>query len=281
MNAGKLAARKPSVPNTIIDIDAPGITPLKIGPGHFSVIAGPCAVESRDSFLEIALILKQIGVHLLRGGAFKPRTSPYSFSGLGREGLEILSEARSATGLPVVTEVMDARDLDLVCRHADLIQVGSRNMQNFTLLKEVGLTSKPVILKRGLSATVEEWLLAAEYILNGGNNQVILCERGIRTFETATRNTLDITAVPLIKTLSHLPVIVDPSHATGIRALVNPVAKAALSAGADGVMIEVHQNPDQALSDGQQSLTPQDFARLFRDLRKLAELEHRIWPETE
>lgn len=247
-----------------------------IGTGYCTIIAGPCAVESRDEYINLAITLKELGVHILRGGAFKPRTSPYSFAGLGLEGLSILAEARAITGLPICTEVMDARDLDLVCDHTDIIQIGSRNMQNFALLKEVGCFKKPVLLKRGLSATVEEWLLAAEYILDSGNSQVILCERGIRTFEPMTRNTADISAVALARELSHLPVIVDPSHATGHWSLVTPVAKAAIAAGADGLMIEVHAQPEQALSDGQQSLTPANFARLYGEIEKLAGIENRI-----
>jgi len=211
-----------------------------------------------------------MGVHILRGGAYKPRTSPYSFSGLGEEGLKILKEARELTGLPVVTEVVDVRALEKVAYYSDIIQIGSRNMQNFTLLKEVGRIQRPVLLKRGFAATIEEWLLACEYILDAGNQEVILCERGIRTFEGMTRNTVDIAAVALVKELSHLPVIVDPSHATGRRSLVAPVARAAIAAGADGLMIEVHQNPEQALSDGPQSITPAAFACLSGELRKQA-----------
>jgi len=215
-------------------------------------------------------MIKNMGVHILRGGAYKPRTSPYSFSGLGEEGLKILKEARELTGLPVVTEVVDVRDLEKVAYYSDIIQIGSRNMQNFTLLKEVGRIQRPVLLKRGFAATIEEWLLACEYILDAGNQEVILCERGIRTFEGMTRNTVDIAAVALVKELSHLPVIVDPSHATGRRSLVAPVARAAIAAGADGLMIEVHQNPEQALSDGPQSITPAAFACLSGELRKQA-----------
>ncbi|NLW91616.1 MAG: 3-deoxy-7-phosphoheptulonate synthase [Syntrophomonadaceae bacterium] len=264
-----LAAKHDDIQDSVIRVKT-GQGELAIGEGSCTMIAGPCAVESREAYLEIALLLMETGVNLLRGGAFKPRTSPYSFSGLGLEGLKILAEAREITGLPVVTEVLDPRDLDNVACYSDLVQVGSRNMQNFTLLKEVGRCSRPVILKRGLASTIEEWLLAAEYILNAGNDQVILCERGIRTFEQMTRNTIDIGAVALIKELSHLPVLVDPSHATGRRSLVAPVARAAIAAGADGLMIEVHQRPDEALSDGAQSLTPQGFAVLARDIGRLA-----------
>ncbi len=264
-----LAAKHDEIQNSMIRVKT-GQGELTIGEGSCTMIAGPCAVESREAYLEIALLLMETGVHILRGGAFKPRTSPYSFSGLGLEGLKILAEAREITGLPVVTEVLDPRDLDNVACYSDLVQVGSRNMQNFALLKEVGRCRRPVILKRGLASTIEEWLLAAEYILDAGNDQVILCERGIRTFEQMTRNTIDIGAVALIKELSHLPVLVDPSHATGRRSLVAPVARAAIAAGADGLMIEVHQRPDEALSDGAQSLTPQGFAVLARDIGRLA-----------
>ena len=268
MEAYKLASRR-GEHTTIIDIPAPHGS-VYIGEGNCTIIAGPCSVESRDSYLEIAGMIKNMGVHILRGGAYKPRTSPYSFSGLGEEGLKILKEARELTGLPVVTEVVDVRDMEKVAYYSDIIQIGSRNMQNFTLLKEAGRIQRPVLLKRGFAATIEEWLLACEYILDAGNQEVILCERGIRTFEGMTRNTVDIAAVALVKELSHLPVIVDPSHATGRRSLVAPVARAAIAAGADGLMIEVHQNPEQALSDGAQSITPAAFASLSGDLRKQA-----------
>jgi len=249
---------------------------LYIGEGYCTIIAGPCAVENREDYLKIAVQLKSIGAHILRGGLFKPRTSPYSFKGLGREGLAIMTEARDLTGLPIISEIMDVRDLDYMYDQLDILQVGSRNMQNFSLLEELGRLKKPVLLKRGLSATIEEWLLAAEYILNGGNPNVILCERGIRTFETYTRNTVDIGAVPLIKHLSHLPIIVDPSHATGKWRIVTPVAKAAIAAGADGVMVEVHLEPDRALSDGKQSLTPENFRKLQEQIVRLAELDNKI-----
>lgn len=268
MTAYQLAARQNRRADTLIDISGPR-DQVRIGEGYCTIIAGPCSVESEEQYMEIAGILKEIGVHILRGGAYKPRTSPYSFSGLGDRGLEILAKARQATGLPVVTEVVDIRDLDKVAAVCDMIQIGSRNMHNFPLLKEAGRCSKPVLLKRGLAATIEEWLLAAEYILMAGNQQVVLCERGIRTFEEMTRNTVDIGAVALIKELSHLPILVDPSHATGRRSLVAPVARAAIAAGADGIMIEVHQNPDQALCDGAQSLTPQLFAGLADDIKML------------
>ena len=266
-----LAAKHDEQQNSVISIPV-GQGDLAIGEGNCTIIAGPCAVESREAYLEIAMMLKDTGVHILRGGAYKPRTSPYSFAGLGLEGLKILAEARELTGLPVVTEVLDPRDLENVACYSDMVQVGSRNMQNFTLLKEVGRCQRPVVLKRGLASTIEEWLLAAEYILDAGNEQVVLCERGIRTFEQMTRNTVDIGAVALIKELSHLPVIVDPSHATGRRSLVAPVARAAIAAGADGLMIEVHQRPDEALSDGAQSLTPEGFAALAKDIGRLATL---------
>ncbi|HBK54517.1 3-deoxy-7-phosphoheptulonate synthase [Syntrophomonas wolfei] len=270
MLACKLASRSPdSNNNTIIKIKTAG-KEISIGDGNCTIIAGPCSVESREQYLEIALILKEMGVDILRGGAFKPRSSPYSFAGLGTEGLKILAQARELTGLPVVSEVMDPRDLDQVAAHCDLIQIGSRNMQNFSLLKEAGRVDKPVLLKRGLAATIEEWLLACEYIMDAGNEKVILCERGIRTFEPLTRNTVDIGAVALVKELSHLPVIVDPSHATGRRSLVAPVARAAMAAGADGLMIEVHQHPEEALSDGEQSLTPEQFAALTERIRAMA-----------
>ncbi len=239
-------------------------------PESFVVIAGPCSVESREHVLEVAEFVKAQGAHILRGGAFKPRSSPYSFQGLGLEGLKYLAEAREKTGLPVVTEVVSDSDIKAVCEYADVLQIGARNMQNFALLKAAGEARKPVLLKRGLSSTIEEFLLASEYILSGGNPQVILCERGIRTFESYTRNTLDISAVPVIKELSHLPIIVDPSHAAGKRSLVPALAKAALAAGADGVMIEVHGQPEKAKSDGPQSLDFQGFAILMRELKAVA-----------
>lgn len=274
MQAYKLASRDYCPQDTIIKIPTQG-EPVLIGAGYCTIIAGPCAVESRATYLEMAEILKSIGAHVLRGGLFKPRTSPYSFKGLGGEGLKIMAEARELTGLPVITEIMDVRDIDLLYKSVDILQVGSRNMQNFSLLEELGKLDKPVMLKRGLSATIEEWLLAAEYILDGGNSQVILCERGIRTFEPWTRNTVDIGAVPLIKHLSHLPILVDPSHATGKWEMVSPVAKAAIAAGADGIMVEVHQSPEEALSDGKQSLTPANFQNLYLQIVGLAELEHK------
>ena len=237
---------------------------------EFLTIAGPCSVESREQLLETAHFVKEQGADLLRGGAFKPRTSPYSFQGLGLRALEYLAEAKEATGLPIVTEVLSPQDVQLVGQYVDVLQVGARNMQNFTLLRAVGQVRKPVLLKRGMMATIEEFLLAAEYVMNEGNPDVILCERGIRTFETYTRNTLDLSAVALIKQLSHLPVIVDPSHATGKSSLVAPLAKAAVAVGADGVMVEVHPNPAKALSDGAQSLSFPMFAEMMSDLTKIA-----------
>ncbi len=278
MEAYKLTSRR-GEHTTIIEIPAPQGS-VYIGEGNCTVIAGPCSVESRDSYLEIAGLIKNMGVHILRGGAYKPRTSPYSFSGLGEEGLKILKEARELTGLPVVTEVVDVRDMEKVAYYSDIIQIGSRNMQNFTLLKEAGQIQRPVLLKRGFAATIEEWLLACEYILDAGNQEVILCERGIRTFEDMTRNTVDIAAVALVKELSHLPIIVDPSHATGRRSLVAPIARAAIAAGADGLMIEVHQNPEQALSDGPQSITPAAFASLSGELRKQAAVFSKTYAAT-
>lgn len=241
-----------------------------IGANKIQVIAGPCAVESREALLTVAKKVKEAGATFLRAGAFKPRTSPYSFQGLGEEGLKYLAEARELTGLPVVTEIMDARDIDIIVKYTDVIQIGARNMQNFRLLLEVGATKKPVLLKRGLSSTIKEWLMSAEYIMSRGNHQVILCERGIRTFETATRNTLDLSAVPLLKKLTHLPVVVDPSHGVGKWDLVAPMAKAAVAAGADALMIEVHNNPEEALSDGEQSIRPEHFNQLMQDLKPIA-----------
>lgn len=236
---------------------------VEIGTDRPVVIAGPCAVESREQILEAAHKVKAAGAHLLRGGAFKPRSSPYSFQGLEEEGLKLLAEARRQTGLKIVSEVMDPFNLPLVCEYVDLLQVGARNMQNYHLLKELGKTSKPILLKRGMSATIEEWLMSAEYILDAGNPNVILCERGIRTFEKYTRNTLDLNAVPVVKDLSHLPIIVDPSHGIGVARYVSAMSMAALAAGADGLIIEVHPRPEQAVSDGQQSLTPQMFGELM------------------
>ncbi len=245
-----------------------------IGGKRLALIAGPCSVESEEQIVEVARRVKAAGANFLRGGAFKPRTSPYAFQGLRAEGLELLRIARQETGLPIVTEIMSVRDLELFS-DVDVIQVGARNMQNFELLKELGHLRQPVLLKRGLANTIEELLMSAEYVMSGGNPNVILCERGIRTFETATRNTLDISAVPVLKRLSHLPVIVDPSHAGGITWLVEPLSKAAVAAGADGLIIEVHPNPKKALSDGAQSLTPDQFDGITAKLRRYAELEER------
>jgi 3-deoxy-7-phosphoheptulonate synthase len=243
---------------------------IEIGGTDIVIIAGPCAVESREQLFDTARAVSKDGARILRGGAFKPRSSPYSFQGLGEEGLKLLAAVKEETGLPIVTEVMDTRQVELISSYADMLQVGSRNMQNFPLLKEVGHSGKPILLKRGMMSTIEEFLLAAEYILNTGNDKVILCERGIRTFETSTRNTLDLSAVPMLKHLTHLPVIIDPSHGTGIRWMVPAMAKAAVAAGADGLIIEVHNNPDEALSDGSQSLDPEHFSKLMNDLRKIA-----------
>ncbi len=249
----KNANRKFHPDDTVVDIDG-----VKVGGGHFQVISGPCSVENEAQICEIARRVKTSGSTMLRGGAFKPRTSPYAFQGLKAEGIELLLEAKKATGLPIVTEIMDAAHIPLF-ENVDVIQVGARNMQNFELLKELGQTKKPILLKRGLANTIEEFLMSAEYIMPGGNENIILCERGIRTFETATRNTFDVSAIPVLKRMSHLPVVADPSHAGGIAWLVEPLALAAIAAGADGIMIEVHNNPAKALSDGKQSLTPDEF----------------------
>jgi 3-deoxy-7-phosphoheptulonate synthase len=261
----KLASREFQPEDTLIQIG-----PVTLGGSELHVMAGPCAVESEEQILLTAQIVKEAGATILRGGAFKPRTSPYSFQGLGEEGLRYLALAREKTGLPVVTEAIDSASVDLVAYYADIIQIGARNMQNYALLKKVAKTGKPILLKRGLSATIEEWILAAEYIITAGNSQVILCERGIRTFETCTRNTLDLSAVPIIKHLSHLPIIVDPSHGTGKWRWVTSMAQAAVAAGADGLMIEVHPSPEDALSDGAQSLNPANFRQLMENLRNIA-----------
>jgi 3-deoxy-7-phosphoheptulonate synthase len=244
---------------------------LKIGGPEVVVMAGPCSVEGREGLFEVASRVKAAGASILRGGAFKPRTSPYSFQGLGREGLELLHSASRETGLAVVTEVMDTRHVELVAQYADILQVGARNVQNFDLLREVGIAGKPVLLKRGLMTTIEEYMLCAEYILREGNSQVILCERGIRTFDHFTRNTLDVCAIPAINSISHLPIIIDPSHGTGDRRFVAPMARAGIAAGADGLMIEVHAHPELAFSDGPQSLTPDLFDQLMSDLQPLAQ----------
>ncbi|AQS58588.1 3-deoxy-7-phosphoheptulonate synthase [Desulforamulus ferrireducens] len=262
----KLASRAFKEEDTVISVGD-----IKIGGEQIHIMAGPCAVESREQLFEAAEIVKAAGATILRGGAFKPRTSPYSFQGLEEQGLKYLAEARERTGLKIVTEVMDANTLPMVAEYADILQIGTRNMQNFFLLREVAKVDKPVLLKRGASATIEEWLMAAEYIMAGGNYNVILCERGIRTFENYTRNTLDLSAVPVVKHLSHLPVIVDPSHALGKWRFVPSMAVAAVAAGADGLLIEVHPNPAEALCDGPQSLTPENFQALMKDLGKVAE----------
>jgi 3-deoxy-7-phosphoheptulonate synthase len=250
----KLVSREFQRRDSVIDVSG-----VKIGGGHFALIAGPCSIETPEQVLAAARAVREAGGHMLRGGAFKPRTSPYAFQGLGEEGLRMMAAARDATGLPIVTEVLDPRDLDVVCAYADVLQVGARNTQNFLLLAEVGKAGKPVLLKRGPSTTVEELLMAAEYIVKEGNRDVILCERGIRTFETATRNTLDISAVPVIKLASHLPVVVDPSHSAGRLDLVLPLSLAGVAAGADGVLVETHPNPEHALCDGPQSLPTAAF----------------------
>jgi 3-deoxy-7-phosphoheptulonate synthase len=243
---------------------------VRIGGSEIVIIAGPCAVESQEQLFKTARTVKSAGAKILRGGAFKPRSSPYNFQGLGEEGLKLLGEIRTETGLPVVTEVMDTRHVELVAKYADMVQIGSRNMQNYPLLKEAGMLRKPVLLKRGMMATIDEFLLAAEYILSYGNEQVVLCERGIRTFETSTRNTLDLSAVPMLKHLTHLPVIVDPSHGTGLRWMVPAMAKAAVAVGADGLIVEVHYKPDQAICDGYQSLDPDEFGIMMTEMRKIA-----------
>jgi len=262
----KLVSREVHPHDTIVNIGG-----ASIGGDRFMVIAGPCSIETAEQTLETAKAVKAGGAHALRGGAFKPRTSPYSFQGLGLEGLKIMQQVSAETGLPSVTEVIEVADVASVCEHADALQVGARNMQNYRLLKEIGASKKPVILKRGMAATIKDLLLAAEYIVSEGNDQVVLCERGIRTFETATRNTLDLNAIPYIKQKSHLPVLVDPSHGTGVRNLVAPMARAAIACGADGIMVEVHRNPAEAWSDGAQSLFPEQFGELMQSLRPFVE----------
>jgi 3-deoxy-7-phosphoheptulonate synthase len=264
-HAYKLVSREVKNEDSVVHIGS-----VPVGGPELTLVAGPCAVESKEQTLIVARAIKDAGAHVLRGGAFKPRTSPYSFQGLGEEGLKILAEAREATGLPVVTEALDSESVDLVERYADAIQIGARNMQNFSLLKRVGRSKKPVVLKRGMSATLEEFLMSAEYILSEGNYQVILCERGVRTFSDFSRNTLDLAIVPAVKKISHLPILVDPSHGTGRREKVAPLSRAAAAVGADGLMIEVHHDPNRALSDGPQSITPDMFAELVRDLRQIA-----------
>lgn len=254
--------------DTVIDVNG-----SVIGGSRLGIIAGPCSVESEEQIVEVARRVKAAGANLLRGGAFKPRTSPYSFQGLELEGLKLLKTAKQETGLPIVTELMSTDYIDTFVEEVDVIQIGARNMQNFDLLKQIGRTNKPILLKRGLSATIEEWLMSAEYIMASGNGNVILCERGVRTFETITRNTLDLQAIPVIKKLSHLPIIIDPSHAGGYAYLVEPMAKAAVIAGSDGLMIEVHNDPENALSDGQQSLTPDQFDKLMKKVKAVANIE--------
>ena len=269
----KLVGRTFKSADTVVDIAG-----VKVGGSEVIAMAGPCSVESREQVGIVARTVAASGARVLRGGAFKPRTSPYSFQGHGEEALRWMREAADQTGLAVISEVMDLRTIDMMMRYVDCLQVGARNMQNFDLLKELGKVKKPVLLKRGLSATIEEWLLSAEYILAGGNHQVVLCERGIRTFENATRNTLDISAIPVVKKRSHLPIVVDPSHGTGRRDKVIPMARAAIAAGADGLLIEVHNNPDKALSDGAQSLYPEQFDRLMGELRIIAPVLGRTLP---
>jgi 3-deoxy-7-phosphoheptulonate synthase len=263
----KLASREFHAEDSVVEVRG-----VRVGGGHLAMIAGPCAIESEERLFEIAELVRDAGANILRGGAFKPRTSPYSFQGLGEDGLRILKAAGERFGMPTVTEVMDPRQVELVERYADIMQVGARNMQNFELLKEIGKTRTPVLLKRGMSATVKDLLMSAEYVLSQGNRQVILCERGVRTFEDSTRNMLDLSSVPNVKGLSHLPIIVDPSHATGRPDLIPSMARASVAAGADGVHVEVHSCPEKALSDGPQALLPSQYARLMDDLRQLAEV---------
>jgi 3-deoxy-7-phosphoheptulonate synthase len=263
----KLVSRELKPDSTVVEVRG-----VKIGGGSFCVMAGPCSVETRDQVMSTAEHVKKHGAHMLRGGAFKPRTSPYDFQGLKEEGLKMLAEARDATNMPVITEVKDAETLPLVAQYADVLQIGARNMQNFSLLERVGELGKPVMLKRGLSSTVKEWLMAAEYIVSRGNRNVILCERGIRTFETLTRNTLDLGVLPLLRSITHLPIIVDPSHGTGVAKAVTPLARAAAATGVDGVMVEVHPNPAKALSDGPQALTFPMFEDMMLEVRRIAKV---------
>ncbi len=263
----KLASRAFHPEDSFVDVSG-----VKVGCGHMALIAGPCSVESVEQVLDIANAAKASGANMLRGGAFKPRTSPYAFQGMGLEGLDILCEAKAATGLPIVTELMSAEYLDVFNEKVDLIQIGARNMQNFDLLKQLGQIKRPILLKRGLNATYEEWFMSAEYIMSAGNENVILCERGIRTFESYTRNTLDLQSIPVVRKLTHLPIIVDPSHAGGKWWLVEPMAKAAVAAGADGLMVEVHNNPECALCDGAQSLKPKKYDELIRQVSQIAQV---------
>lgn len=260
----KLVSREFQTEDTLINVGG-----VNIGNGYFTLIAGPCAVESQEQSMEIAKHVQKAGAQIFRGGAFKPRTSPYSFQGLGKEGLIILDKVRDATGMPIVTEVLDYENFDLVEEYTDIVQIGTRNMQNFSLLKRAGLSKKPIMLKRGMAATIDEWLMAAEYILAGGNSQVILCERGVRTFVNHSRNTLDLSAVPVVRHESHLPIVIDPSHAAGRRDQVPPLSRAAVAVGSHGLMIEVHHEPDKALSDGAQSLYPEQFAKLSRQIQSI------------
>ncbi|MGE5675926.1 MAG: 3-deoxy-7-phosphoheptulonate synthase [Mycobacterium leprae] len=269
----KLASRDFRPDDTVV-----AVGDHSVGGNDLWLVAGPCSVEGRDLLLESAALVKERGAHALRAGAFKPRSSPYSFQGMGAEGLKLLAEARILHGLPVVTEVMDSREVELVAEYADVLQIGTRNMQNFSLLKEVGRSRKPVLLKRGMSATIEEWLMAAEYVMSEGNHQVILCERGIRTFETATRNTLDLSAVVVAKAKTHLPVVVDPSHGVGKRAFVVAMARAAVAAGADGILVEVHQRPDEAKSDAAQTIGPEAFTQLVNEVSAVASVLGRRVP---
>jgi 3-deoxy-7-phosphoheptulonate synthase len=270
----KLASRQFHPNDSVFPLDG-----FSVGGKEIAIIAGPCSVESRSQVLETAQAIREAGANALRGGVFKPRTSPYVFQGLGEEGLEYLAEAREQTGMPIVAEVMSVAQVELMTQYVDVLQIGARNMQNFSLLRAIGETRVPILLKRGMSATIEELLMASEYILAGGNPRVMLCERGIRTFETATRNTTDINAIPVLKSLTHLPVILDPSHSTGLSEYVGPVAKAGVAAGADGLIIEVHNDPANALSDGRQSLTPEKFATLVKQVKLVAEaVDRRIAP---
>ncbi len=262
----KLVSREFNKNNTIVQIGK-----VKVGGKQVVMIGGPCSVDTWENLIANAREIKKAGAHLLRGGAYKPRTSPYAFQGLGEKGLELLAEAKRLTGLPIVSEVMDPRQVAIMCRYVDVLQIGARNAQNFDLLREVGQCDKAVVLKRGFATTIEEWLMSAEYIVAKGNHNVILCERGIRTFETATRNTLDLSAIPVIKHLSHLPIVVDPSHGLGVREYIVPMAKAAVAAGADGIMIETHPRPAEALSDGPQALLPVQFAQFMKEIKLVAE----------
>jgi 3-deoxy-7-phosphoheptulonate synthase len=274
MKPFKLASREMRKQDTVVTVGAniPGVKPIKVGGGSLLMIAGPCAIESAEVLQTIAKSVKAAGANLLRGGAFKPRTSPYAFQGMGEKGLEILRDVGHSLGMPVVTEVMDPRQVEMVEKYADMFQIGARNMQNFDLLKEVGMARKPVLLKRGMSATVKDLLMSAEYVLSEGNPDVVLCERGVRSFEESTRNMLDLSSVPNVKGQSHLPIIVDPSHATGRPDLIPSMARAAVAAGADGVHIEVHSCPEKALSDGPQALLPPQYATLMAELRRFADL---------